>query len=237
VRFEIEDAGGGCCLGPEVVVVRAEDGRGSIQCIPPQQGKRRQEVARRLALRGCDRLGARPGDQVLVCRGDLFELAVPVLGERGFVVERGPVSEETHHMAEDEHRRQLAAILGYEPRIRDRRYAALNLLLLAEARRRPALRRFWKANVRRPADMDGDAEAPVSAATPGSGEAGAPAEAPRRRRGGRGRSRNGQSAAGTGGVAQEAAGWADAALEAQSPSQGQAWETAEQADGETAGAP
>jgi hypothetical protein len=160
LKYEIEDAGGGCCLGPEVVVVRADDGRSCVQAIQPRQGRRRREVALRLVLRAFDRLGVVREDSLLVCRGDLFDLTVADLAEKGFQVERGPVSEDAHRLAEGEHLRRLRAILGYQPRMRDRHYAALNMLLRSEAERRPALRRHWKANVRPPAEWAPAAPAP-----------------------------------------------------------------------------
>lgn len=152
VRFEIEDAGGGCCLGPEVVAVRGEDGRCCVQAIHPRQCGRRRELALRLVLRALGRLGASLLDPIHVCRGDLFDLTAAALAGAGYAVERGPVSEDAHRLAEREHLRRLRLILGFEPRVRDRHYAALNLMLRAEAERRVALRRHWKANVRRPAE-------------------------------------------------------------------------------------
>jgi len=152
LRFEVEDAGGGCCLGPEIVVVLAADGRSCVQSIDPRLGKRRQAEAERLVLRAFEHLGVDTGDEILICRGDLFDVTASALAERGFQIERGPVSGDAHQLAEETFLRRLRSILGYRPRFKDRRYAQLNMLLRAEAGRRPALRRFWKANVRRPAE-------------------------------------------------------------------------------------
>lgn len=153
MRFEIEDAGGGCVLGPEVVIVRCDDGRSHVGEIPPLQALQREQHGIDIAARGLLRLGAGPADTVLICQGNLFDRAAASLVESGLHVERGQVSPEAHALAEGEHLRALAHVLGYTPAMRDRGYAGLNFRLMAEVRRRPALWRQWKISVRIPVDL------------------------------------------------------------------------------------
>ncbi len=153
LRFEIEDAGGGCVLGPEVVIVRAEDGRSHVGEIPALAALEREGRAVGIASAGLARLGAGPADCVLICQGNLFDRAAAALVEDGLRVERGQVSPEAHALAEGEHLQALARVLGYTPTMRDRGYAGLNFRLMAELRRRPALWRQWKVSVRVPVDL------------------------------------------------------------------------------------
>ncbi len=153
MRFEIEDAGGGCVLGPEVVIVRAEDGRSHVGEIPALAALEREGRAVAIATVGLAGLGAGPDDTVLICQGNLFDRAASLLAEDGVRIERGQVSPEAHALAEGEHLRALARVLGYAPPMRDRGYAGLNFRLMAELRRRPALWRHWKVSVRVPLDL------------------------------------------------------------------------------------
>jgi hypothetical protein len=153
VRFEAEDAGGGCVLGPEVVVVRAEDGRSHVGLIPARAAREREAHAAAIVRAGLRALGATRDDAVLLCQGNLFDRAARELADDGFRVERGPVSAEAHNLAEGEHQAALRRLLGYLPPMRDRGYAALNFRLMAEVRRRPWLWRHWKASVRVPASL------------------------------------------------------------------------------------
>jgi hypothetical protein len=180
LRFEIEDAGGGCVLGPEVVVVRAEDGRSHVGEIPAQAALEREARAVAIAREGLERLGAGPDDTVLICQGNLFDRAAALLAEAGVRVERGQVSEDAHALAEREHLRALSRVLGYTPAMRDRGYAGLNFRLMAEVRRRPALWRQWKISVRIPLDMQAAHAAFWKGRPPAGTRRALPPRAPRR---------------------------------------------------------
>jgi hypothetical protein len=180
LRFEIEDAGGGCVLGPEVVIVRAEDGRSHVGEIPALAALERDNRAVGIATEGLARLGARPDDTVLICQGNLFDRTAAQLGEDGVQIERGQVSPEAHALAEREHLRALSRVLGYTPAMRDRGYAGLNFRLMAEVRRRPALWRQWKLSVRIPVDLQPSHTAFWKGRPPAGTRRATPPRAPRR---------------------------------------------------------
>ncbi len=99
---EIDDAGGGCFIGPEVLVIhRVESGEYWYYYIPPQVNERIQ-YATKLLKKAFRELKMASSEPVKLCRGEIFDKFQIYLTEQGFQVIREKVSDETNRLAETE---------------------------------------------------------------------------------------------------------------------------------------
>ncbi len=100
--IEIDDAGGGCFIGPEVLVIhRLETGSAHYLYIPPQIADR-ISFATELLKGAFTQLGITNQEPVQLCRGEIFDQFQEFLERRGYQVIRQKVSSETDCLAEAE---------------------------------------------------------------------------------------------------------------------------------------
>lgn len=98
--FEIDDAGGGCFLGPEILVIhRLDPDRAWYITIPPQVRERVNYATKQLK-RVFKELAVSKEETVCLCRGEIFDPFQMELQERGFQVVREKVSTATDCLAE-----------------------------------------------------------------------------------------------------------------------------------------
>lgn len=98
--IEIDDAGGGCFLGPEVMVIhRLETGQAWYLYIPPHEIDRVLYATKLLRNAFFD-LGIVKTEPVKLCRGELFDLFETYLIQKGYSVKREKVSQPTDYLAE-----------------------------------------------------------------------------------------------------------------------------------------
>lgn len=98
--IEIDDAGGGCFLGPEVLVIhRLETDEAWYLFIPPHV-KERVLFATRLLKNAFADLAISPQEPIRLCRGEIFDLFETYLIAKGYPVAREKVSAATDRLAE-----------------------------------------------------------------------------------------------------------------------------------------
>ncbi|HBE79286.1 MAG TPA: hypothetical protein DDW65_16165 [Firmicutes bacterium] len=98
--IEIDDAGGGCFIGPEVLVIhKLETGKVWYLNIPPTVQERIQYAARILKAAFRD-LAVSREEPVRLCRGEIFDLFQEYLMSQGYRVVREKVSDATDQLAE-----------------------------------------------------------------------------------------------------------------------------------------
>lgn len=98
--LEVDDAGGGCFLGPEVLVIhRLETGESWYLLIPPEIYQRIRFATK--LLKGAFRqVGFTPEEPVRLCRGEIFDDFQQYLQKHGYQVLREKVSVATDSLAE-----------------------------------------------------------------------------------------------------------------------------------------
>ncbi|HYH04370.1 MAG TPA: hypothetical protein VEC37_14865 [Bacillota bacterium] len=98
--IEVDDAGGGCFLGPEVIVMhRLETGETWYVLIAPEIYER-VRFAAKLLKKAFRELGISPSEPVRLCRGEIFDEFQQYLEYQGYQVVREKVSAETDSLAE-----------------------------------------------------------------------------------------------------------------------------------------
>ncbi|MGE5583288.1 MAG: hypothetical protein ACM3X9_12240 [Bacillota bacterium] len=98
--IEIDDAGGGCFIGPEVLVIhKLENGAVRYLYIPPQVQERIQYAAKILS-EAFREMAVSEEEPIRLCRGEIFDQFQASLEERGYQVVREKVSAETDCLAE-----------------------------------------------------------------------------------------------------------------------------------------
>lgn len=98
--LEIDDAGGGCFIGPEVVVIHRLETKEAWYLLIPQQIIERVGYGTKLLKRAFKDLEISNGEPVRLCRGEIFDPFQKYLEKRGFQVEREKVSPATDALAE-----------------------------------------------------------------------------------------------------------------------------------------
>ncbi len=100
--IEIDDAGGGCFIGPEVLVIhRLETGTARFLYIPPQV-QERISYATEILKAAFTEMGITKAEPIQLCRGEIFDLFQKHLEEHGYQVLRQKVSSATDCLAEAE---------------------------------------------------------------------------------------------------------------------------------------
>ncbi|MCL6589600.1 MAG: hypothetical protein K6U80_06565 [Firmicutes bacterium] len=98
--IEIDDAGGGCFLGPEVLVIhRLETNLVWYYYIPPQV-RRRVSYATNILKKALVELAIPKDEPVKLCRGEIFDPFQLYLQKENYSVIREKVSEATDSLAE-----------------------------------------------------------------------------------------------------------------------------------------
>lgn len=98
--IEIDDAGGGCFLGPEVLVIhRLETGEAWYYLIPPNN-RERILCATKLLKNAFREIGITQDEPVKLCRGEIFDLFETYLENQNYSVIREKVSQATDRLAE-----------------------------------------------------------------------------------------------------------------------------------------
>lgn len=98
--IEIDDAGGGCFIGPEVLVIhRLETGKVRYLNIPPEV-QERVKYATKILKTAFRELAITKEEPIRLCRGEIFDPFQQYLMEKGFQVVREKVSETTDSLAE-----------------------------------------------------------------------------------------------------------------------------------------
>lgn len=98
--FEVDDAGGGCFIGPEVLVIHhVESGRYWYYYIPPQVYER-VKFATKLLKDAFQELAITEDEPIRLCRGEIFDPFQIYLLEQGYQVIREKVSDQTDKLAE-----------------------------------------------------------------------------------------------------------------------------------------
>ncbi|HOJ76540.1 MAG TPA: hypothetical protein PLZ08_00380 [Bacillota bacterium] len=99
--IEIDDAGGGCFIGPEVLVIhRLETGEAWFYTIPTNI-RERVFYATRILKRAFQELAISKNETIRLCRGEIFDLFEAYLEEQHYQVIREKVSNATDRLAED----------------------------------------------------------------------------------------------------------------------------------------
>jgi hypothetical protein len=98
--LEIDDAGGGCFIGPEVLVIHRLETKEAWHLIIPQQIIERVEYGTKLLKRAFLELGISNEEPVRLCRGEIFDPFQKYLEEQDYQVERQKVSSATDAIAE-----------------------------------------------------------------------------------------------------------------------------------------
>jgi hypothetical protein len=98
--IEIDDAGGGCFVGPEVLVIHnLETGKVWYRDIPPNV-QERVKYAAKILKAAFRELAISKEEPVRLCRGEIFDLFQQLLEEQGYQVVREKVSDATDSLAE-----------------------------------------------------------------------------------------------------------------------------------------
>jgi hypothetical protein len=98
--IEVDDAGGGCFVGPEVLVIHdLESGKALFRYVDPTVIERVTEATRLLKQSFKD-LRIVKSTPVRLCRGEIFDPFQKHLEEHGYNVVREKVSDATDHLAE-----------------------------------------------------------------------------------------------------------------------------------------
>ncbi len=98
--IEIDDAGGGCFIGPEILVIhRLETGNVWYLDIPPQV-EERVTYASKILKAAFRELAVSKEEPVRLCRGEIFDSFQEYLSSKGYQVVREKVSDATDELAE-----------------------------------------------------------------------------------------------------------------------------------------
>jgi hypothetical protein len=98
--LEIDDAGGGCFIGPEVLVIHRLETNEAWYLIIPQHIVERVEYGTKLLKQAFKDLGITDREPVRLCRGEIFDPFQKYLEERNYRVVREKVSAATDALAE-----------------------------------------------------------------------------------------------------------------------------------------
>jgi hypothetical protein len=98
--LEIDDAGGGCFIGPEVLVIHRLETKQTWYLIIPPQIIERVEYATKLLKKAFKELKISPQEPVRLCRGEIFDGFQKFLEGRSYQVVREKVSDATDELAE-----------------------------------------------------------------------------------------------------------------------------------------
>lgn len=98
--IEIDDAGGGCFIGPEVLVVHRLGTKQIRYLIIPPQIVQRVPYATKLLKKAFKELQIPAGEPIRLCRGEIFDPFQKYLEEREYTVVREKVSDVTDELAE-----------------------------------------------------------------------------------------------------------------------------------------
>lgn len=98
--LEIDDAGGGCFIGPEVLVIHRLETKQAWYLIIPPQIIERVEYATKLLKKAFKELEISTREPVRLCRGEIFDPFQKFLEERKYQVIREKVSDATDQLAE-----------------------------------------------------------------------------------------------------------------------------------------
>lgn len=99
--IEIDDAGGGCFIGPEILVIhRLETGDIRYLDIPPQV-RERVLYATKILRKVFRDLVISKTETIKLCRGEIFDLFQACLEDDGYRVSREKVSAATDRLAEE----------------------------------------------------------------------------------------------------------------------------------------
>jgi len=122
--IEIDDAGGGCFLGPEVLVIhRLETNEAWYFLLIPPHVKERILFATRILKKAFIELGISCQEPVRLCRGEIFDLFEEYLKAKGYPVVREKVSAATDRLAEGKFLEILHSYgLPSDITLRDRNY-------------------------------------------------------------------------------------------------------------------
>jgi hypothetical protein len=100
IMFEVDDAGGGCFIGPEVLVIHHVESGGYWYYYIPPHIHERVGYATKLLKEAFLELAISKADPVRLCRGEIFDPFENYLLEQGYQVVREKVSEKTDKLAE-----------------------------------------------------------------------------------------------------------------------------------------
>lgn len=98
--LEIDDAGGGCFIGPEVLVIHRLETKEAWYLVIPPQIIERVEYATKILKRSFKELGIANLEPIRLCRGEIFDPFQKYLEERKYQVVRDKVSPSTDELAE-----------------------------------------------------------------------------------------------------------------------------------------
>lgn len=98
--LEIDDAGGGCFIGPEVLVIHRLETREAWYLIIPPQVIERVECGTKLLKKAFKELEITQQEPVRLCRGEIFDPFQQYLEEHQYQVVREKVSSATDELAE-----------------------------------------------------------------------------------------------------------------------------------------
>ncbi len=98
--LEIDDAGGGCFIGPEVLVIHRLETKEAWYLIIPPHIVERVEYGTKLLKNAFKELGISNQESVRLCRGEIFDPFQKYLEERKYLVVREKVSAATDELAE-----------------------------------------------------------------------------------------------------------------------------------------
>ncbi len=98
--LEIDDAGGGCFIGPEVMAIHRLETDETWYLIIPPQIIERVEYATKLLKRAFKDLEISDREPIRLCRGEIFDPFQKYLEERKYQVVREKVSAATDELAE-----------------------------------------------------------------------------------------------------------------------------------------
>ncbi|TCL62798.1 hypothetical protein EDC14_102379 [Hydrogenispora ethanolica] len=151
--IEIDDAGGGCFIGPEVLVIHhLETGSARFLYIPPQV-ENRISFATELLKAAFTELAITNQEPIQLCRGEIFDKFQEHLEQRGYHVIRQKVSSATDSLAEAEFMEVLYAHgLPRNIKLRNRNYQELYEMVgfWYFSQRKRSLRGLLKTRLRPP---------------------------------------------------------------------------------------
>lgn len=98
--LEIDDAGGGCFIGPEVLVIHRLETKEAWYLIIPPSVIERVKYATKVLKKAFKELNISNREPVRLCRGEIFDLFQRYLEGREYQVVREKVSSTTDELAE-----------------------------------------------------------------------------------------------------------------------------------------
>ncbi len=124
--IEIDDAGGGCFLGPEVLVIHNLTTSQVYYLMIPPQIIQRVPYATKILKKAFRDLKISKNEPIKLCRGEIFDLFQNYLTEKGYQVVREKVSSQTDALAEQHFMEILYSYgLPRNVRLQERNYQGL----------------------------------------------------------------------------------------------------------------